>query len=103
MTFGGCNLPPTCSIKTNYTLYSLWNPQKDTSMKSKTAGLLLLLGLLAPLGGCEVGEDDEGGEGGEGGEQGSKMEEPRAAEKVSEAVNVVEPLSPSFLKQPNIL
>lgn len=34
-------------------------------MKAKTAGLLLLLGLLAPLGGCEVGGDDQGGEGGE--------------------------------------
>lgn len=55
-------------------------------MKTKTAGLLLLLGLLAPLGGCEVGGDDEGGEGGEGGEEGSKIEQPtRTAEKVNEA------------------
>ncbi len=53
-------------------------------MKAKTAGLLLLLGLLAPLGGCEVGGDDEGGEGGEGGEEGSKIEELKVAEKDSE-------------------
>lgn len=43
-------------------------------MKAKTAGLLLLLGLLAPIGGCEVGGEDEGDEGGEGGEQGRTIE-----------------------------
>lgn len=53
-------------------------------MKAKTAGLLLLLGLLVPIGGCEVGGEDEGDEGGEGGEQGSKIEELRVA-KISEA------------------
>ena len=47
-------------------------------MKSKTAGLLLLLGLLAPVGGCEIGGDNEGEEGGEGGEQGSKIEKTMA-------------------------
>jgi hypothetical protein len=67
----------------------LLNKQKDTTMKRKTAGLLLLLGLITPLVGCEGGdggeqteeqeqvapgaeeaetENTEGGEGGEGGE-----------------------------------
>ena len=59
-------------------------------MKSKTAGLLLLLGLLAPLGGCEIGgDDDEGGEGGEGGEEGSKIEVIKVAEKDSAASGIL--------------
>lgn len=60
--------------------------QRETAMKSKTAGLLLMLALLSPLGGCEVGgeeDDDEGGEGGEGGEQGSKIEEVRVVQKTN--------------------